>query len=79
MQLSNILIERINCFFNFHENDENEMSYLEKTIYNHQNVAIRDFHEDAESQKTHIIHEDIASSAFEKRKRAQSVLITLTK
>jgi hypothetical protein len=79
MQLSNILIERIDCFFNFHEDDENEMSHLEKTIYNHQHVTIRDSHEDAESQKTHIIHKNIASSAFEKRKRAQSVLITLTK
>jgi hypothetical protein len=49
MQFSNILIEQMNCFFNFHENDEKEMSHLEKTIYNHQNVAIRDSHENAES------------------------------
>jgi hypothetical protein len=79
MQLSDILIERIDCFFNFHEDDENEMSYFKKTIYNHQNVAIRDSHEDAENQRTHIIHEDIASFVFERRKRAQSVLITLTR
>jgi glutamate formiminotransferase len=79
MQLSDILIERIDCFFNFHEDNENEISHLEKTIYNHQNVAIRDSHEDAENQRTHIIHEDIASSAFERRKRAQSILITLTR
>jgi hypothetical protein len=46
------------------------MSHLEKTIYNHQNVAIRDSHEDAESQKAHIIHENIASFAFERRERA---------
>jgi hypothetical protein len=79
MQLSDILIERIDCFFNFHEDDENEMSHLEKTIYNHQNVAIRDSHEDAENRRAHIIHEDIALSAFERRERAQSVLITLTR
>jgi hypothetical protein len=79
MQLSNILIKRIDFFFNFHEDDENEMSHLEKTIYNYQNVAIRDSYEDAESQRAHIIHEDIASSAFERRKRAQLVLITLTR
>jgi hypothetical protein len=63
MQLSDILIERIDYFFNFHENDENEMSHLEKTIYNHQNVAIRDSHEDAENQRTYIIHEDIVRRA----------------
>jgi methyl coenzyme M reductase gamma subunit len=71
MQLSNILIKRIDCLFNFHEDDENEMSYFKKTIYNHQNVAIRDFHENTENQKIHIIHEDIASSTFEKKERAQ--------
>jgi hypothetical protein len=70
MQLSDILIERIDCFFNFHEDDENEISHFKKTIYNHQNVAIRDFHEDAENQKAHIIHKNIASSAFERRERA---------
>jgi hypothetical protein len=79
MQLSDILIKRIDCFFNFHEDDENEMSHLEKTIYNHQNVTIRDSHKDAENQKAHIIHENIASSAFERKERAQSVLITLTR
>jgi hypothetical protein len=79
MQLSDILIERIDCFFNFHEDDENEMSHFEKTIYNHQNVTIRDSHEDAENQRAHIIHEDIASSAFKRRERAQSILITLTR
>jgi methyl coenzyme M reductase gamma subunit len=79
MQLSNILIKRIDCFFNFRENNEDEISHLEKTIYNHQNVAIRDSHEDIESQKAHIIHENIASSAFERRKRAQSILITRTR
>jgi hypothetical protein len=46
MQLSDILIKRIDYFFNFHEDDENEMSHFEKTIYNHQNVMIRDSHED---------------------------------
>jgi hypothetical protein len=55
------------------------MSHFKKTIYNHQNVAIRDSHEDTKNQRAHIIHEDIASSAFEKRKRAQSILITLTR
>jgi hypothetical protein len=79
MQLSDILIERIDCFFNFHEDDENEMSHLEKTIYNHQNVAIRDSHENAENQRAHIIHENIASFAFERRKRAQLILIILTR
>jgi hypothetical protein len=79
MQLSDILIKRIDCFFNFHKDDENEMSYFERTIYNHQNVAIRDSHEDAENSKAHIIHENIASSAFERRERTQSVLITLTR
>jgi hypothetical protein len=49
MQLSNILIKRIDCFFNFHEDDENEMSYFEKMIYNYQNVMIRDSHENAEN------------------------------
>jgi hypothetical protein len=49
MQLLNILIKRIDCFFNFHEDDENEMSHFEKTIYNYQNVAIRDFHENVEN------------------------------
>jgi hypothetical protein len=70
MQLSNILIKRINCFFNFHDHDENEMSHFEKTIYNHQNVAIRDFHEDVENQRTHIIHKNIALFAFKRRKQA---------
>jgi hypothetical protein len=79
MQLSDILIKRIDCFFNFYEDDEHEMSHLEKTIYNHQNVAICDSHENAENQKTHIIHENIASSAFERKKRAQLILITLTR
>jgi hypothetical protein len=79
MQLSDILIKRIDCFFNFHEDDENEMSYFEKTIYNHQNAAIHDSHKNAERQRTHIIHENIALSAFEKRKRAQLILITLTR
>jgi methyl coenzyme M reductase gamma subunit len=79
MQLSDILIKRIDISLKFHEDDENEISHLEKTIYNHQNVAIRDSHENAEDQRIHIIHKNIASSAFEKRKRAQSILITLTR
>jgi hypothetical protein len=49
MQLSNILIKRIDCFFNFHEDDEDEISHLEEIIYNHQNVVIRDSHEDAKN------------------------------
>jgi hypothetical protein len=49
MQLSDILIKRIDCFFNFHENDENEISHFEKTIYNHQNVTIRDSYKNAEN------------------------------
>jgi hypothetical protein len=79
MQLSNILIKQIDCFFNFHEDDKNEMSHFKKTIYNHQNVVIRDSHENAEDQKIYIIHEDIALSAFKRKKRAQLILITLTR
>jgi hypothetical protein len=49
MQLSDILIKRIDYFFNFYEDDENEMSHFKKTIYNYQNVVIRDSHENAEN------------------------------
>jgi hypothetical protein len=49
MQFSDILIKQIDYFFNFYEDDENEISHFKKTIYNYQNVAIRESHENAEN------------------------------
>ena len=45
MMFSNVSVEAIDNFIDFHRSDKNKMSYLDKTIYEDENVSIRNFHE----------------------------------
>ncbi len=39
-------VEAIDNFIDFHRSDKNEMSYLDKTIYEDENIFIRNFYKD---------------------------------
>ncbi len=43
---SNVSVEAIDNFIDFHRSDKNKMSHLDKTIYEDKNVSIRNFHKD---------------------------------
>ena len=43
---SNVGVEAINNFIDFYRSDENKMSHLDKTIYEDENVSIRNFYKD---------------------------------
>jgi hypothetical protein len=67
MQFSHVLIERVDSFFYFHEDCRDKMSHLEESIDEDEYVTIDNSDKDARRQKFNIIHEDVASSSFEKR------------
>jgi len=39
-------VEAIDSFIDFHRSDKNKMPHLDKTIYEDENVSIRNFYED---------------------------------
>ncbi len=43
---SNVSVEAIDNFIDFYRSDKNKMSYLSKTIYENENVSIRNFYKD---------------------------------
>ncbi len=46
MMFLNVNVEAIDNFIDFHRSDKNKMSYLDKTIYEDENVSIRNSHKD---------------------------------
>ena len=46
MMFSNVSVEAIDNFIDFHRSDKNKMSHLDKTIHEDENVFIRNSYED---------------------------------
>ncbi len=46
MMFLDMSVEAIDNFIDFHRSDKNKMSYLDKTIYEDENVSIRNSHKD---------------------------------
>jgi endo-alpha-1,4-polygalactosaminidase (GH114 family) len=66
MQFSHVLIKRIDNFFYFHENYRDKMSHFQESIDEDEYVTMNNSHKNARKQRFNIIHENVASSSFEK-------------